>query len=140
METTNIKIERKKAIFNRARDMQVFIDDSQKKILKNGEQTSLEITPGTHTLNVKLGKLGSPIQNIDIKSGETLSFEVSNTPLFVKLDILLAILFIVTLVAILADSIVKNYSSYVYLFFGIYISLKHLVFKNKYLTLNSKSN
>ena len=138
MEESKIRVEREKALFNRARDFQLSINDVQKGSVSSGNKITMHVEPGTYMVKANMGRLGSEPVEVTVKSGEILNLHVSNTPAFVKADAIIALIFIVLLCVFLLSSLDKSYTYTVYALFGVYMTIKHYVFKNKYLTLKIK--
>lgn len=138
VENSTIKIQRKKSVFNRAREIEIYVDETSKTRLRNGDQVTLDLNPGTYNVNATLGKLGSPLERITLKSGETINLEVFNTPAFVIMDTIIAILFVVVLSLLLLTDYENKNVYFIYVMFGCYVTLKHYILKNKYLTLKIK--
>ena len=78
LEKSSISIERNKNWFGSVRSANIIIDDEIIGKLQDGERKHFPVSPGTHTVLVRLGKDQTKPLNISIDSGKNLSLEYLN--------------------------------------------------------------
>jgi hypothetical protein len=62
---------------DRLRRYQVMIDGEQVAAIKHGQRVELPVTPGRHTVYLKISWAGSPKLEVDVGPGEAVSLECS---------------------------------------------------------------
>lgn len=73
---TGIVVEREKELSNAALMYDIFINTEQKAKLGMGKSTFIELQPGTHTLQIKLGKnIYSPEISVQLEQEKILTYQ-----------------------------------------------------------------
>jgi hypothetical protein len=91
-EPVTLTITRTTSYADRIRGYRVMLDGAKVASLKAGEATTLQTTPGHHSLVLKIDWCRSNCVEFDARSGENLSFECGSS--MPGLRLLLAILYI----------------------------------------------
>lgn len=60
---------------DRLRRYQVIVDDEQVAMIKRGERLSLPVTPGRHTVFLRISWARSPALEVDVAPGEAVALE-----------------------------------------------------------------
>ncbi len=138
MENSKVHITRQKAIINGAREFQILIDDKSELTLSNGDVKSKNLSPGTYKVQVKMGRKGSAIKDIEIKAGETVHLNVSNAKeMYYTNIVIFCILFGFALVLAFGN-LDDKYVFYVLGAIGVKVILEQTVLINKYFTISQE--
>jgi hypothetical protein len=70
-----LHITRRTHWLDRSRDYHVQLDGRSLGRLNSGETDEFDIPPGSHSLEVRVGKCTSPLRMLSVKPGETVAFE-----------------------------------------------------------------
>ncbi|WP_442485190.1 hypothetical protein [Aeoliella sp. SH292] len=73
--SAKLRIARRSHWLDRSRDYHVQLDGRSLGTLNSGETLEFDIPPGSHSLEVRVGKCTSPLRMLNLKEGETVAFE-----------------------------------------------------------------
>ncbi|MDR0228054.1 MAG: hypothetical protein LBI72_03205 [Flavobacteriaceae bacterium] len=73
---SRVIIRRRKSFIERFRNFNIYLDGDKVMSVKNGEQVTLNISPGKHLIIVKIDWNTSNSIIFDIKEGQTIQYKV----------------------------------------------------------------